>query len=146
MFSKEESKKIRKEFWVSYGKSFPRKWTLYNTKIKDLSFKFIAESKKAGVTLDIESLNNTQRELLFQQIESLKNILKSEYLPDIIFEKDYTLDNNKIISRIYVPYQNKFNIHNKDTWLNCYQFFNTTMSSFELFWEEYKDYIAQAVV
>ena len=146
MFSKEESKKIRKEFWVSYGKSFPRKWTLYNTKIKDLSFKFIAESKKAGVTLDIESLNNTQRELLFQQIESLKNILKSEYLPDIIFEKDYTLDNNKIISRIYVPYQNKFNIHNKDTWLYCYQFFNTTMSSFELFWEEYKDYIAQAVV
>ena len=54
MFSKEESALLRKEFWISFGKSFPRKWILYNTKIKGFSFKFVADRKKALVTLDIE--------------------------------------------------------------------------------------------
>ena len=40
MFSKEEAAKIKKEFWTSFGKSFPKKWILYDTKIKDFAFKF----------------------------------------------------------------------------------------------------------
>ena len=54
MFSKEEAAKLRKEFWTSFGKSFPRKWLLYNTKIKGFAFKFVADRKKAAVCLDIE--------------------------------------------------------------------------------------------
>ena len=54
MFSKEESTSLRKEFWTCFGKSFPRKWILYNTKIKGLSFKFVADRKKAMIVLDIE--------------------------------------------------------------------------------------------
>jgi hypothetical protein len=38
----------------AFGKSFPRKWILYNTKIKDMAFKFSADNKKAEVSLDIE--------------------------------------------------------------------------------------------
>ena len=37
MYSKEESARIRKEFWTRFGQTFPRKWLRYNTKIKDLS-------------------------------------------------------------------------------------------------------------
>lgn len=146
MFSREESTKIRKEFWVSYGKSFPRKWTLYNTRIKDFGFKFAADRKTAEVTLDIESADSTQRELLFDQVYALRNIIKAEYLPEIIFDKEYYLDNGKLISRIYIIHQQKFSIHNKDTWSDCYTFFNKTMHQFELFWQEYEDYIKQAVV
>ncbi|ANW95124.1 hypothetical protein AXE80_01910 [Wenyingzhuangia fucanilytica] len=146
MFSREESARIRKEFWVSYGKSFPRKWLLYNTKIKDFGFKFVADRKTAEVTLDIESADEEQRELLFDQILSLKNILESEYLPEVIFDKEYVLENGKLISRIYIVHSKKFSIHNKDTWGECYAFFNETMSQFELFWYEYEDYIRQAVV
>ncbi|MGY5354671.1 DUF4268 domain-containing protein [Wenyingzhuangia sp. IMCC45467] len=146
MFSKEESARIRKEFWVSYGKSFPRKWTLYNTKIKDFGFKFVADRKTAQVTLDIESVDATQRELLYDQVYALKNIIKTEYLPEIIFDKYYYLENGKLISRVYIIYNEKFSIHNKNTWLDCYTFFNDTMNQFELFWNEYQDYIKQAVV
>ena len=73
MFSKEESALIRKEFWTSFGKSFPRKWLLYNTKIKDFSFKFVADKKQALVCLDIESFDRTKNELLFGQVLELKN-------------------------------------------------------------------------
>ena len=54
MFSKEESARLRKEFWTSFGKSFPRKWLLYNTKIKGVSFKFQADRKTAFVCLDFD--------------------------------------------------------------------------------------------
>ena len=40
MFSKQEAQELKKEFWIAFGKSFPRKWLLYDTKIKDFSFKF----------------------------------------------------------------------------------------------------------
>lgn len=146
MYSREESAKIRKEFWVSYGKSFPRKWVLYNTKIKDFGFKFVADRKTAEVTLDIESTDVIQRELLFDQLLSLKNILETEFLPDVIYDKEYYLESGKLISRIYVVHHQKFSIHNKDTWSDCYTFFNKTMHQFELFWYEYEDYIRQAVV
>lgn len=146
MYSKEEAARIRKEFWISYGKSFPRKWVLYNTKIKDFGFKFVADRKKAEVSLDIESSDPDQRELLFEQLESLKKILETEYLADVILDKDYYLDNGKLISRIYVVHQTKFSIYNKNTWSDCYTFFNKTMHQFELFWDEYQDYIKQAVV
>lgn len=146
MFSREEAASIRKEFWVSYGKSFPRKWVLYNTKIKDFSFKFVAERKMAAVVLDIETSDVDQRELLFEQLISLKKILETEYLPNVIFDKDYYLENGKHISRVYVLFDEKFSIYNKATWSNCYTFFNETMHQFELFWYEYQDYIEQAVV
>jgi hypothetical protein len=46
MFSKQEAQQLKKEFWTAFGKSFPRKWILYDTKIKDMSFKFYADKKK----------------------------------------------------------------------------------------------------
>lgn len=146
MFSREEAAKMRKDFWVSYGKSFPRKWLLYNTKIKDFGFKFVADRKKAEVSLDIEAVDKAQRELLFEQLLSLKKILETEYLSEVIFDNNYVLDNGKEISRIYVVHNTKFSIHNKNTWSDCYTFFNQTMSQFELFWYEFEDHIKQAVI
>jgi len=144
MYSKEQSKQIKKEFWVNFGKAYPKKWLLYNTKIKGFSFKFIALQKKAGVTVDIESRDEIQRQLLFEQMESLKNILIKSYIRDVVFHKDYILDNGKTISRICVDYPHEFNIYNKELWSNCYQFFNDRMSLLEEFWEDYSDYIKQA--
>jgi hypothetical protein len=63
MFSKEEATQLRKEFWTSFGKSFPRKWLLYNTKIKGFTFKFVADKKKAMVCLDIENTDEIASEL-----------------------------------------------------------------------------------
>ncbi|MBT8260000.1 MAG: DUF4268 domain-containing protein [Flavobacteriaceae bacterium] len=140
MFSKEESRSIRQEFWTSFGKSFPRKWLLYNTKIKGLSFKFHFDTKKALVALDLEDdLDN--RIHCWEKLTALQTILFDEYLPDAIYEEEYYLENGKEISRIYVPKEQKVSIHNKNTWQDTMVFFNQTMSQFEAFFEEYKDII-----
>ena len=142
MFSKEESRRLRELFWTSYGKSFPRKWILYNTKIKDFSFKFQADRKTASVCLDIENPDEYDRLLQFEKLESLKTILETEFLPEVIYDNDYFLEKSgKTICRIYVMHDKKFSIHNKNTWRDAYEFFNETMDAFERFFLEYKDFI-----
>ncbi len=140
MFSKEESKQIKQLFWTSLGKSFPRKWILYNTKIKGFSFKFHFDNKTAHVSLDLED-NLENRINYWEKLQSLKSILRNEYLPEAIFEEEFYLDNGKEISRIYVPLEQKVNIHNKNHWREVMEFFNEKMNLFELFFEEYKDVI-----
>lgn len=145
MFSREESARIRQEFWTSFGKSFPKKWILYNTKIKGFSLKFVADRKKAMVCIDIEHNDEIANELLYDQMLSLKTILTEEFLPQIIYDSSFELDNGKIIRRIYVNHESKFSIHNKNTWRDCYEFFVETMSQFELFFFEYQDFIKQGI-
>lgn len=140
MFSKEESRLLRETFWTSFGKSFPRKWTLYNTKIKGMSFKFFFDTKKAFVALDLEDdLDN--RVNCWEKLVALKSILHDEYLPEAIYEEEYFLDNGKEISRIYVSLEQKVSIHNKNTWRDTMEFLNHTMHQFEMFFEEYRDVI-----
>lgn len=145
MFSKEEAAALRKHFWTSYGKSFPRKWLLYNTKIKGFSFKFYADNKTAMVLLDIEPNSETKRELLYEQVAALKTVTENDYIPDVIFDQEYVLEETgKTISRIYVKLDEKFSIYNKNTWGNAFQFFNKNMSAFELWFYEFEDFIKQA--
>lgn len=139
MFSKEESRKLREEFWIAFGKSYPKKWVLYKTKIKGFSFKFHFDVKKAMVSLDIESDLNKRIEL-WEKVISLKSILISEYLPDAHFEDYYLLDNHKEISRVYVV-KDQVSIHNKNTWRDTMEFLNNNMIAFEAFYAEYKDII-----
>lgn len=140
MFSKEESRQLREFFWTSFGKSFPRKWILYNTKIKDVTFKFYFDTKKAFISLDIEG-DLEHRIKYWEKLESLKNILINEYLPEAIFYEDHYLDNGKNISRILIPFEEKVSIHNKNTWQNTMLFFNSKMDAFESFFNEYYDFI-----
>ena len=138
MFSKEESKRIKQEFWTSFGKSFPRKWILYNTKLKGFSFKFHFDNKHAFVSLDIEdSLEN--RITYWEKLTSLKSILLNDFLPEAIFEEICLLENGKEISRISVKLEHKVSIHNKNTWKDTMEFFNETMTKFEEFFVEYKE-------
>ena len=140
MFSKEDSRKLREDFWISFGKSFPRKWILYDTKLKGFAFKFHFDTKSALVTLDLED-DLEHRILYWDKLQSLKTILTEEFLPEVIFEEEYFLENDKEISRIYVPLNQKVSIHNKNNWRDVMEFFNEKMDLFESFFEDYRDFI-----
>ncbi len=140
MFSKEESRQLRQLFWTSFGKSFPRKWVLYDTKIKGMSFKFHFDTKSAMVSLDLEDDLET-RIYVWEKLESLQTILREDYIPDAIFEEEHFLNNGKEISRIYVPLEQKVSIHNKNTWQEVMVFLNETMSRFEAFFNDYHEVI-----
>ncbi len=138
MFSKEESKQLRQDFWIAFGKSFPRKWILYNTKIKGLTFRFHFDLQKAMVSMDVDHPDLERRIALWEKLISLKSILKDDFLPEIEYEDYFILDNGKEISRTYVELK-KVSIHSKSTWQETMVFFNENMSLFEQFFEVYQD-------
>jgi hypothetical protein len=137
MFSKEESRKLREEFWIAFGKSYPRKWLLYKTDIKGLNLKFHFDLKKAIVSMDVDG-DLEQRIENWEKVISLRSILLAEYLPDVLFEDEYFLENGKEISRVYVE-KKQVSIHNKNTWQETMVFFYDNMSQFEDFFMEYED-------
>ena len=140
MYSKEEALKIKKEFWTSFAELYPRKWLLYDTKIKDFSFKFYIDNKKAQVVLDIEPKDNEKRRIYYEKIESLKTILQEEYLNEVIFERNFHLETGKVISRIWIE-KSQISLYNKATWQEVFDFFYDKMDAFERFFYEYQDYI-----
>lgn len=140
MFSKAEAQQMKKEFWTAFAEAYPRKWLLYDTKIKDVSFKFYVDNKKAQVMLDIEPKDDEKRRIYFEKMESLRNILVEEFVPDIVFEKDFYLENGKIISRVWVEL-NGISLYNMASWAAIFRFFNINMDALERFFYEYEDYI-----
>jgi hypothetical protein len=140
MYSKEENQKLKREFWVTFSEKYPRKWVLYDTKIKDFSFKFYVENTKAQVQIDIEHRNEIKRIQYFEKLESLKNILEEEFISDLVFVKNFSLENGKTISRIWVEKLN-VSVSNKKYWDEIFAFFNEKMSALELFYIEYDEFI-----
>lgn len=140
MFSREESKAIRQQFWIFFDKRYPRKWLLYNTGIKELNLKFSVDTKEAMVSIDIETLDPIFRYYYYEKMESLKKILEAEVTPDFIWKKDYIRENGKIISRIYLL-KPDVNVHRKTDWPAIFDFFYENMSKLETFYHEYQDFI-----
>jgi hypothetical protein len=140
MYSREESQKIKREFWVAFAEKYPRKWVLYDTKIKDFSFKFFVDNKKAQVLIDIEHRSDEKRNAYFEKIEALKNILEEEFLSDLVYEKNYTLESGKTISRIWVEKQG-VGFSNRNNWDTIFDFFFEKMNALEMFYLEYDEFI-----
>ena len=140
MFSKAEAQKMKKEFWTAFAEAYPRKWLLYNTRIKDVSFKFYVDNKKAQVMMDIEPREEDKRKIYYEKMESLKSILLEEFLPDAVFEKDFHLETRNVISRIWVE-KTGISLYNMASCAATFRFFSLSMDAFERFFYEYEDYL-----
>ncbi len=139
MFSKQEAQALKKEFWTAFGKSFPRQWILYDTQIKDFSFKFNADNKKAEVSLDIEMKDELFRNAYYEKMESLENMLQEEV--GYVYKNEfYTRENGKVIARFWTELTG-VSIYNKNTWRDIFEFFIEKMEGFERVFLEYEDYI-----
>lgn len=140
MYSKVESQRLKQEFWIAFAENYPRKWLLYDTKIKDFSFKFFVDNKKGQVLIDIEMRDAEKRNLYFEKLESLRNILEEDFIKNLVFEKDFTLESGKKISRIWIE-QNNISVSNRENWDTIFDFFSLNMTLLEAFFMEYQDYI-----
>jgi hypothetical protein len=140
MYSREETQRLKRDFWIAFAEKYPRKWVLYDTKIKDFSFKFYVDNKKAQVLIDIEPRNEDNRIAYFEKLEALKNILEEEFIKDLVFEKNFVLENGKTISRIWVE-KLGISVSNKQYWDEIFDFLNEKMHALEMFFLEYDEFI-----
>ncbi|MGB7841453.1 MAG: DUF4268 domain-containing protein [Salinimicrobium sp.] len=131
---------MREEFWTSFGKEYPRKWLLYDTKMRELQLKFSFERKFAMVSMDIFDEDDLIKTYYYEKLQSLRHILETEYLPDVIFDEHYELPEGKIISRIYTQ-KDKLSIYNKNDWPVAKDFLFRKMILLEEFFTDFSDFI-----
>ena len=140
MYSKQENQKLKQAFWVSFAEKYPRKWILYDTKIKDFSFKFYVDNTKSQVSLEIEHRNEEKRWSYFDKVLALKNILEDEFIKDLVYQKNHSLENGKTISRIWVE-KLGISVSNQKYWDEIFNFFYEKMNALEMFYLEYDEFI-----
>jgi hypothetical protein len=147
MYSKEESKALRVEFWDTFGKLSKKKrkgkaWILYNTKIKDFSLKFTAEQKFCSVSIDMEFKNTERRYLFFDNMQTLSSIFNQKFDNKLVWDRDFVLPNGKIISRIHID-KDGVSVYNKNVWGDMFSFLFDNMNKMEELFVEYKDIIKE---
>jgi hypothetical protein len=140
MYSKEEAKNVRQQFWTMFGKRYDRKWLLYDTKLKDVVLKFSFEDRRALVSIDVNHDDTIFRAYYYEKLISLKNIMKEEVSEELIFEENYMLESGKTVSRVFVMYEG-VKIQKQTDWPEVYEFFYTYMDRLESFFQEYRDII-----
>ena len=77
MYSKDELKSLKIEFWESFAaycevqpylKGRKKIWTLYNTKVKGVELKFDANRKGAYVILEVNHRSEDERLEMFERL------------------------------------------------------------------------------
>ena len=149
MFTKEEIKKIRSEFWNQFKKwsaglrsknGKKGRWIMNDTGVKQVKLKFHFDDKIALTGIEIDTRNIEKRTELWEKFLSLKKMLDERTDFPVQWEKEYILDNQKTVSRIYSQLDS-VSIYKKEDWKKVNQFFYKTMTHYENFFLEFCDYI-----
>ncbi len=96
-----------------------------------MAFKFSVDNKKAEVSLDIEMKDEIFRNAYYEKIWSLEDILK-EFIGDFHKDEHYSLENGKVISRIWVE-KSGVSVFNKNTWQEIFEFLSTKWTALKGF-------------
>jgi len=139
MYSKEELKQLKKEFWEGFGtycslipalKRRKSKFMLYNTKMKGVELKFDATRTGASVILEINLSNAKDRLEKFEQFFLYKSTMEKQFPSGLIWKSDYIRECGTEVSRIYTE-KNDIDLHRRLQWMEFYRFMSTEMLKLE---------------
>ena len=139
MYTKDELKQLKKEFWEGFGtycsqipalKKRKSKFMLYNTKMKGVELKFDATRDGAYVILEINHPDDTKRFELFEKFELYKSIMEKQFPAGLIWDFAYVRECGTEVCRIYTAKQG-IDIHRRIQWMEFYQFMASEMNKLE---------------
>jgi len=149
MYSREEAKKLRVEFWDQFreftnkrrkGKGRTGKWILDKTGINALNLRFHFDEVTALVGIDIETRNLDKRLEMFEKLESTRSQINKALGENATWELEYIRENEKSVSRIYTAIDGA-SILDRNSWNRVNMFFFDRMTALEDYFLEYKDYL-----
>ncbi len=147
MYSKDELKQLKKNFWEGFGiycsqipslKKRKSKFMLYNTKMKGVELKFDATREGAFVILEINIHDSTLRLEKYEQFEQYKTLLEKQFPTGLIWDFAYVRECGTEVCRIYTQ-KNGIDIHRPILWMEFYEFMSTEMLKLEKAFKSVKD-------
>lgn len=151
MFTKEEKKKLKLEFWSRLEDQMTRlknphgskvNWMNYNTGINHLYFRMEADEKAARLCIDLQFPDNGVREVYWDQFEEFRDLLNDRFKGKLIWLKEFDHENGKTISRIYLE-KAEVNINNQKDWDKMHLFLKLSFVKLDEFWDEFSDVFLQ---
>lgn len=144
MYSKEEARKLKQEFWEGfdrYTKFYSRKtgnpisWILYKTEIKGIELKFDIEKKTIKVLIEVNHKNENERFERYLELNKYKNIIEEGIVEEIHWIDDFTKPEGVQVSQICIE-KAGLNFHNKDHWRDIFKFMAENMYQLQTNFED----------
>jgi hypothetical protein len=144
MFSKEEAKQLRIDFWTAFGvymrQHMPladtnKKWVNYNTGVKGIFFRLDAEAKFVRASVTLEQADPGIRALFYAQWEELRAYLAAESQAEWTWEPEDHLPDGRCISRISRR-QDGLSLYNRADWAAMFQFLEACIVPLDSVWAD----------
>jgi len=148
MFSKEEAKELRLEFWRKLNnrtRRLPRqngrkkKWISDHTDIKGLDLRFDIDREKAIVALEINKKQEKKRLELYERLEACKTIFENTFGKPLTWDYLYKKPNGNQVCRIYV--EMNADLYKVEEWPQVSFFLIDNMMRMEKAFLEVKDFL-----
>lgn len=110
MYSKDETKELKLEFWRKLGNRTRRLpgqrgkvkiWIGDKTNIKGIDLRFEVDRKKISVALEINIKYEERRLMIFEKLEATKRIFETEFGEPLIWDFAYEKELGEEVCRVY---------------------------------------------
>jgi hypothetical protein len=145
MYSKEETARLKQQFWITFGKymkpipsaeGLPINWINYKTGVKNIYFRMNADQYKVSISIEITHSDEIIRQVYFEQLEAFKNILKDHVGEEWEWSNEATnqgLSVSKVEKSIV-----GLNVFNQQHWPEIISFLKPRMIFLDAFWNDVK--------
>jgi hypothetical protein len=142
MYTREESSRLRQEFWTTFGRYMNPvpsaegnkvNWINYHTGVSDVFFRMNADGLEASIAITLEHRDVALQTLYFEKFSELKNMLQAELEEEWNWQL-HDAQNNRVISRIYKTLPD-VSVYNKAQWPELISFFKPRIMALDRFWE-----------
>lgn len=146
MYSREEVKKLKEEFWTSFGQFMSPipsadmekiNWVNYKTGIKHLFFRMDATNKSSSIMIEITHPDEGIRALMFEQFREFQALLHDALAENWDWSPEYDDDYGKKTARISTTIT-ELSIFRKEDWPQLISFLKPRLIALDEFWSSAK--------
>lgn len=147
MYSKDEKKQLKIDFWNQFKVHMQKtrssngrrmNWLAYPSEVKDLYIRADADENGARLTFDIQAKDAGVRQILWEQLYELKNVLEQEMGTDGIWIENASSDVVPVFNRI-VWERTDLNFYNLQDHPEIINFLADRFIHFDAFYQDFKD-------
>ncbi len=147
MYSKDEAKLLRKEFWIVFARRCEivpelqykrKKWVLYDTGLSGIDLKFDVTRTEALVMIEINSRLENRRLEIFEAIQKYQKFIEEGFTEPLIWDICFVRESGQEVCRIYNSLPN-VDFHRQNQWPDIFNFMIKNMLLLENNLMEIKD-------